>query len=47
MATPVILATQEAETQRITISGQLRQIVLRLHLQNNKSKNELEAWLKW
>jgi hypothetical protein len=44
---PGILATWEAETQRITVQGQLRQIVQETPIsENNHSKKELKVWLQ-
>jgi hypothetical protein len=37
---PVILATWEAEIGRITVQGQLKQVIQRPQLQNNQSKTD-------
>jgi hypothetical protein len=42
---PIILATWEAEI-RITVPGQLGQIVQKTPSPKTKSKNELEMWSK-
>jgi hypothetical protein len=43
---PIILATWEVEIKKVMVQDQSYQIVHETHLQNNQSKNGLEAWLK-